>query len=82
MELQVSKWGNSLAVRLPTQLLKELQVQEGAVISAEVVGQGQLRLASAKTFDRKAFLARLEKLHAELPVTEPVVEQMRRDARY
>lgn len=82
MELQVNRWGNSLAVRLPAQLVRELQVQDGSVIQAEMVSQGRLLLASDKTFDRAAFLGRLAKLQADWPVTEPVVEQMRRDARY
>lgn len=82
MELQIGKWGNSLALRLPASLVRELHVQEGSVIQAEAVGKGHLKLASAKAFDRQAFLARLKKLHAELPVTEPVIEDMRRDARY
>jgi len=35
-----------------------------------------------KAFDKAAFLRRLAKLHASMPMTEPVVEQMRREDRY
>ena len=80
MDLQVNRWGNSLAVRLPAQLVRELQVQEGSVVKAEVVSAGHLKFAGAKTFDRKAFLESLAALRARLPVTEPVVEKMRQDA--
>ena len=81
-DLPVGRWGNSLAVRIPAKLARELDVTEGSVIHAQVVGPAQLRLASGKPFDRKAFLARLEAFHESMPVTQPVVEEMRRSARY
>jgi antitoxin MazE len=82
MDLHVSRWGNSLAVRIPADVARELDVSEGSVIQAQVVGPAQLRLASGKPFDRQAFLTRLEALHRNMPVTQPVVEEMRRSARY
>ncbi len=82
LDLQVSRWGNSLAVRIPVEVARRLDVTEGSVIHAEVVGPAQLRLATGKPFDRQAFLVRLEALHRDMPVTQPVVEAMRRDARY
>ena len=82
LELHVARWGNSLAVRIPADVARELDVSEGSVIHAQVVGPAQLRLASGKPFDRQAFLARLEALHKTLPVTQPVVEAMRGSARY
>ena len=81
-DLPVGRWGNSLAVRIPAKLARELGVAEGSVIHAEVMGPAQLRMASGKPFDRKAFLARLEAFHESMPVTQPVVEKMRRSARY
>lgn len=82
LDLHVSRWGNSLAVRIPADVARSLEVSEGSVIHAEVVGPAQLRLASGKPFDRQAFLARLEALHRGMPVTQPVVESMRGAARY
>lgn len=82
LELQVGRWGNSLAVRIPADVARELEVSEGSVIRAQVVGPAQLRLASGKPFDRQAFLARLDALHEALPQTQPVVEAMRGAARY
>jgi antitoxin MazE len=82
LDLQVGRWGNSLAVRIPADVARELEVTEGSVIHAQVVGPAQLRLASGKPFDRQAFLARLEALHQALPVTQPVVEAMRGSSRY
>jgi antitoxin component of MazEF toxin-antitoxin module len=82
LDLPVARWGNGLAVRISAQMARELNVTEGSVIQAEVVGPAQLRLASGKPFDQKAFLARLDKLHERMAMTEPVVEKMRGDDRY
>lgn len=81
-DLPVGRWGNSLAVRIPARLAKELGVDEGSVLSAEVIGPGAVRLGAKRQFDMVSFLARLKALHAELPITEPTVEKMRRSARY
>ena len=56
LDLPVARWGNGLAVRISAQMARELNVTEGSVIHAEVVGPAQLRLASAKPFDARAFL--------------------------
>ena len=82
IDLPVARWGNGLAVRITAQVARELDVTEGSVIQAEVVSPARLRLGAAKAFDRAAFLAQLDELRARMPVTEPVVEQMRKDARY
>ncbi len=82
MELQVNRWGNSLAVRLPQELVRELHATEGSTIEAQAVSPGHLKLAGAPEFDRKAFLQKLKKLRAAMPLSDPVVEQMRREARY
>lgn len=82
LDLPVARWGNGLAVRIPAPVARELGVTEGSVIQAEVVGPAQLRLASGKPFDRTAFLDRLDRLHARMPLTDPVAQAMRRDARY
>ena len=43
---------------------------------------GEIMLAPASAFDKAAFLARLAKLQAAMPITEPVVTRMRQEARY
>ena len=82
LDLPVARWGNGLAVRISAQMARELNVTEGSVIHAEVVGPAQLRLASGKPFDRLAYLDRLDRLHQRMTMTEPVLEKMRSDARY
>jgi antitoxin MazE len=38
MVMQVAKWGNSLAVRLPAAVVEALKLQEGDEIEIHVVG--------------------------------------------
>jgi antitoxin MazE len=63
--MQVSKWGNSLAVRLPTAVVEALELKEGDQI--------EIRIAGARTFElsrdqsKSRALERLRKLRRPLP---------------
>ena len=81
-DLPVGRWGNSLAVRIPAKLAKELGIAEGSVLHAEVLGRERVRLAAKPAPDMAAFVERLARLRESLPPTQPVVEEMRRGARY
>ncbi len=78
----MSKWGNSLAVRLPVECIRAAGLQEGDSVEASITPAGTITLAPERTFDKTAFLKRLAKLHSTMPITEPVVERMREEARY
>lgn len=82
MRLQVAKWGNSLAVRLPVDCVKAAGLHEGDSVEAEITPAGEIRLKAERRFDKATFLDRVRKLHKSMPMTEPVVEQMRHEARY
>jgi len=82
MRLQVAKWGNSLAVRLPVECTRAAGLKEGDSVEASVTTTGAITLAPEKSFDKSAFLTRIAKLHAAIPMTAPVVEAMRQEARY
>ncbi len=82
MRLQISKWGNSLAVRLPVECTRAIGLKEGDSVEASITQAGEITLAPERAFDKAAFLARIAKLHASMPMTAPVVETMRQDARY
>ena len=82
MKLQIAKWGNSLAVRLPVECTRAAGLQEGDSVEASITPAGEITLAPKKAFDKAVFLNHLGGLHAAMPVTEPVVEQMRQEARY
>ena len=82
MRLQIAKWGNSLAVRLPVECTRATGLKEGDSVEASVTPAGEITLVPDKAFDKAAFLARITKLHASMPMTVPVVESMRQAERY
>lgn len=82
MKLQIAKWGNSLAVRLPVSYIKQVGISEGDSVEASVTATGDITLHPQKGFDKTAFMASLNKLQANMPMTEPVIEQLRNEARY
>lgn len=82
MKLQISKWGNSLAVRLPVECTRATGIKEGDSVEASITPAGSITLTPQKTFDKSTFLTRIAKLHASIPMTTPVVELMRQGERY
>ncbi len=82
MALMVSKWGNSLAVRLPAKSAKQIGVEEGDMLIAEVSREGRLILAREGRAVGKAEARRLRRFIERQEGTTPEVEGMRRGARY
>lgn len=82
MKLQLAKWGNSLAVRLPAECLRAAGLKEGDSVEAEIGRAGEITLAPVRNFDKAAFLKRVRKLRAGMPATSATVEAMRQEARY
>ena len=82
VRLQVAKWGNSLAVRLPSEYARKAGLREGDSVEAEVTSSGEITLVPTRPFDKAAFLGKMRKLRGAMPETEPVVEKMRKAARY
>ena len=56
--MQVSRWGNSLAVRLPAALVDELQLKEGDQIEIDVLGQRQFAVKRAMTREEAVAMMR------------------------
>lgn len=63
--MQVSKWGNSLAVRLPASVVEALDLKEGENVEIHVAGARTLEIARKP--DTKQLLARLRRLRGRLP---------------
>lgn len=61
----VSKWGNSLAVRLPKALVDALKLSPGDEI--DVVEASKGRIAVEKVDKRAEFLRQVEQFHFPLP---------------
>jgi antitoxin MazE len=63
--MQVSKWGNSLAVRLPKNLVDDLGLKEGDDI--EIVPKGKRTLTVARDNSREEALKKLRALKWDIP---------------
>lgn len=81
MDLQVAKWGNSLALRIPAEVVRRLGLREGSTVEALLGLDGSLCIRSAQ-WDRKAFAMELADARNGMPMSEPAVDQLRTTARY
>jgi antitoxin MazE len=81
MNIQISKWGHSLALRIPSELLKEAHLKEGDSVSATMTPDGAIALRSNKT-DRKSLIRELQNLRDSMPLTKSVINSMRNSSRY
>ena len=61
MELSVQKWGNSAAVRLPTELLSMLKVSLGDKLSVNVQPDGILLKAARPTYSLADLVAQCDR---------------------
>ena len=63
--MQVAKWGNSLAVRLPAAVVEALELKEGDQIEIRIARGGAFEVSRDRSRERA--LARLRKLRRPLP---------------
>lgn len=63
--MQVSKWGNSLAVRLPAAVVEALELKEGDEIQIRAVDSREFEVARKP--GRDELLARLRRFRGRLP---------------
>jgi antitoxin MazE len=63
--MQVSKWGNSLAVRFPASLVQALDLKEGEEIDLHLVGARSFEVVKKPSVTE--LLSRLRELRGRLP---------------
>jgi antitoxin MazE len=63
--MRVSKWGNSLAIRLPAAVVKALELKEGDDIEIRVAGSRELEVS--RDDSRQRALENLRKLRRPFP---------------
>lgn len=63
--MQVCKWGNSLAIRIPAAVVEALGLKEGDEVTLRAAGDGSLVVE--KPLDIDALLERISKLRRPLP---------------
>ena len=63
--MQVAKWGNSLAVRLPSAVVEALDLKEGDQIEIRIAGDREFEVSRDQSKQRA--LERLRQLRRPLP---------------
>lgn len=63
--MRVSKWGNSLAVRLPKELVEAMKLKSGDEL--DIVAAGDRRCEISKRDKREDFLEALKQFRFDLP---------------
>ena len=63
--MQVAKWGNSLAVRLPAAVVEALELKEGDQIEIRVAADREFEVSRDRS--RQKALERLRRLRCALP---------------
>ena len=81
MNIQVSKWGNSLALRIPAAFIKEIKLKEGDKVEATLSKDGSLIIRRQK-LERKEIAAQLRAFRATLKMGTSVMDEVRSKARY
>lgn len=75
MRMQVQKWGNSLALRIPKSFAVESKIDEGATVDV-TLHRGKIIVAPTveQEFDLKSLLAKVTKrnLHSDISTGEPM----------
>ena len=80
-DLQVCRWGNSLAMRLPAEIARRLGLREGDHLQGRFTADGALAIRPA-TWSRRGFAAELAQARELLPAGPSVVPELREAARY
>ena len=63
--MRVSKWGNSLALRLPATVVVALELKEGDEVEVSIVGTRRFKVSRDTSRDKA--LARLRSMKRALP---------------
>jgi antitoxin MazE len=81
MNLQIAKWGNSLAVRIPAEMARGVGFVEGDVVQASLTIDGGICL-QPKKWDRKAFIEEMKLARNQMRQGTSVIEELRRGGSY
>lgn len=81
MNLHISKWGNSLAVRIPAELARRIGLKDGHTIQANLTADGALAIRADK-WSRIGFASELEQARESMQMGCSVIEELRSGARY
>jgi antitoxin MazE len=81
MNLHIARWGNSLALRIPAEVVRSIGIKEGDSVEASLTADGGLAIRPAR-WDRKIFARELDEARTAMPMGISVMDELRRGARY
>lgn len=81
MNIQISKWGNSLALRIPAAFIKEIQLKDGDRVEATLSSDGALVIRPQK-LDRKTLSKMAKDARDSMKMGTSVMDEIRSGARY
>jgi antitoxin MazE len=81
MNIQISKWGNSLALRIPAEVVKQIHLKEGDKVEATLSMNGTLIIKPQK-LDRKTLAKMARDLRDSMKMGKSVMDEVRSEARY
>ena len=81
MDLQIAKWGNSLALRIPAEIARRFRWREGDTVDARVTIDGSLCIRTAN-WKRADFAAEITAARVAMPQGSSVIDELRRGSRY
>ncbi len=77
MQVKITKWGNSLAVRIPAEMARGAGFSEGDIIQASLTADGGICL-QPKNWDRAAFSKEMMLARQQMQEGSSVIEELRR----
>ena len=81
MNLQISKWGNSLAVRIPADYVRSIGIKEGDSVQASLTSDGGISIHPVK-WDRQVFALEMAASRDAMAMGTSVMEELRRGGCY
>jgi antitoxin MazE len=86
MQVTISKWGNSLAVRIPVEVARALKLTEGVQVECSISETGTFELKPCGVETERAWLAEhfsnVNKRLVKSKLTTPAHELLRSEERY
>ncbi len=81
MKIKISKWGNIMALRIPTAFVKEIKLKDGDSVEITLSKDGSLIIRPQK-LSRKEIMEKLRAFRATLKMGTSVMDEVRSGARY
>lgn len=81
MNLNIARWGNSLALRIPADYARLAGLKEGDSVDASLTADGGIAIRPTR-WNRKAFAEELARTRDATPIGTSVMDELRRGGRY